>query len=417
MRTPKQSNRKDKGYKYYAGFSESFIIDILDKYKKPNSRILDPWNGSGTTTKVCAYNGIASVGIDINPAMIPIAWSRLVDQKTSIEFCELILKEMKITQEIFSNEVERDLISEYMSYPAAKLVTQFRKQVITLSNNYYKKNNNKNIEEDLFAISGVGFQIVSQVIRNLMKPLQNTNPSWFSKPKSNSEKINFKSSTLYETIKLVINDHIKILTRNQSKKPSNFIWPEIIIGDSTSNIAGIGNFDLVISSPPYCTRIDYAIATIPELLTLGTLDTAEFNNLRKTMIGTTLTNSQTNKIEKDFGPKILKILDEIKNHKSKAASTYYHSYFRKYFSDITRSLIEIDKLVCNGRIILVIQNSFFKDIEIDLLSIVVEILTNLKFNLEDCKKYESRSIADTNPRYKKYREMNIRSESVLVFSR
>ncbi|MEJ9165003.1 DNA methyltransferase, partial [Paenibacillus graminis] len=56
---------------YYAGYSESFVEDII-KYMGVNeeSIILDPWMGSGTTAVVCQKLGIQSFGNELNPAMV-----------------------------------------------------------------------------------------------------------------------------------------------------------------------------------------------------------------------------------------------------------------------------------------------------------------------------------------------------------
>ena len=47
----------------------------------------------------------------------------------------------------------------------------------------------------------------------------------------------------------------------------------------------------ILSSPPYCTRIDYAVATALELGLLGYTRT-EFNSLRLSLLGSPLTNGE-----------------------------------------------------------------------------------------------------------------------------
>lgn len=62
---------------YYPGFSESFATDIIHSFELTASEILlDPWNGSGTTTAAAARLGKHSIGIDINPSMAIIARAR-----------------------------------------------------------------------------------------------------------------------------------------------------------------------------------------------------------------------------------------------------------------------------------------------------------------------------------------------------
>lgn len=91
MRTPKQLSKQKAKYQYYAGFANEFVADILEKYATPGARVLDPWNGSGTTTSVCAVQGYQSVGIDINPATIPVAWSRLANSELTKDLCGRVI--------------------------------------------------------------------------------------------------------------------------------------------------------------------------------------------------------------------------------------------------------------------------------------------------------------------------------------
>ena len=44
--------------------------------------------------------------------------------------------------------------------------------------------------------------------------------------------------------------------------------------------------DFILSSPPYCTRIDYAVASLPELALFGYVPEGDFQLLRKKLIGT-----------------------------------------------------------------------------------------------------------------------------------
>ena len=65
-------------YPYYAGFSVPFVHEVLARFSLPQgATILDPWNGSGTTTACAVKQGYRAVGIDINPAMSLLAAGRL----------------------------------------------------------------------------------------------------------------------------------------------------------------------------------------------------------------------------------------------------------------------------------------------------------------------------------------------------
>ena len=74
----KKSSRypQNDWYSYYAGYSDEFVYEYLKKYAKKNSVILDPWNGTGTTTLCCFMLGIECIGIDLNPVMNVVAGAK-----------------------------------------------------------------------------------------------------------------------------------------------------------------------------------------------------------------------------------------------------------------------------------------------------------------------------------------------------
>jgi len=84
LSSPKQTTaeRHSSLFPYYAGFSEAFVRDALDALQATADQIvLDPWNGSGTTTAVAKQGGLTSIGIDINPALAVVARARLATKK------------------------------------------------------------------------------------------------------------------------------------------------------------------------------------------------------------------------------------------------------------------------------------------------------------------------------------------------
>lgn len=40
--------------------------------------VLDPWNGTGTTTVVAASKNIPAIGFDVNPALVVVSRARLI---------------------------------------------------------------------------------------------------------------------------------------------------------------------------------------------------------------------------------------------------------------------------------------------------------------------------------------------------
>lgn len=67
-RNGSEINGKAGFFDFYAGYSTSFVADVLRYWNLPgNSVILDPWNGSGTTTDIASKMGYKAIGYDLNP--------------------------------------------------------------------------------------------------------------------------------------------------------------------------------------------------------------------------------------------------------------------------------------------------------------------------------------------------------------
>ena len=60
-----------------APFPEQLAADHIASWSNPGDLVLDPFNGSGTTTKMAKLNGRKAIGIEVNPEYMPIAAKRL----------------------------------------------------------------------------------------------------------------------------------------------------------------------------------------------------------------------------------------------------------------------------------------------------------------------------------------------------
>src|SRR5262249_12931486 len=100
-RTTPQTGR-DQWFPYYAGFSSEFARKLLASSSLPaGSSVLDPWNGSGTTTCSAVLNGYQAIGFDLNPVMSVIAKARLLTESEMVSVIPLlkdILKKAAISK-------------------------------------------------------------------------------------------------------------------------------------------------------------------------------------------------------------------------------------------------------------------------------------------------------------------------------
>ncbi len=172
----------------------------------------------------------------------------------------------------------------------------------------------------------------------------------------------------------------------------------------------------VVSSPPYCTRIDYAVTTAPELAVLGFAST-DARELRDAMIGTsTITNAAAD-LDFTWGATCAQLLEDIAVHRSKASSTYYLRTHLQYFDGLARSLRELDRVLRkDAPCALVVQDSYYKEVHNDLPAIVEEMADSIGWTLQNRYDYvSSRHLARVNTRARRYRKASTATESVLLF--
>jgi hypothetical protein len=179
------------------------------------------------------------------------------------------------------------------------------------------------------------------------------------------------------------------------------------------------SIDLVVSSPPYCTRIDYAIATSPELALLGCSMGRDIRSLRDRMIGTPTIANEILEAKSTWGQTCGFFLKAVETHKSKASKSYYYRYHVQYFDAIYRSLLEIDRVLAElGKCVIVVQDSYYKEIHNDLPTIFCEMADSLDWvPLDRLDFHIKRTMAGRNNRVKKYRVDSKATESVLIFKK
>ena len=73
---------RHRWYYYKEGFSPSLVQHAINEYNLGSeSRILDPFNGSGTVTLTSSQNNILSTGIEVNPFTAFVAKSKTLSTK------------------------------------------------------------------------------------------------------------------------------------------------------------------------------------------------------------------------------------------------------------------------------------------------------------------------------------------------
>jgi len=151
--------------------------------------------------------------------------------------------------------------------------------------------------------------------------------------------------------------------------------PSISTGDARALSIDTASVDVVVSSPPYCTRIDYAVKTRLELDILGSFVERSFASFRKDLMGTTSLRERARVQNKPALPDdIQHVLRQVESHDSHRAAEYYYPGLLQYFSDAQSSIGEIARVLKpRGVAFLVVQNSFFKEVPIPLPEMYISL--------------------------------------------
>ena len=414
-RSPKQRQGSQPAwYSYYAGYAPAFVQDVLthNVTSTEGSRVLDPWNGSGTTTSVASRQGIHSTGVDLNPALIVISKARQLAANIGPSLSPLadqLLANARDTTHALPEEPTE-------AWMAPSTASQLRRIERTIHRTLVENNEGSTTMpvdvNTLTPLASFFYCSLFLTIRELTKPFRSSNPTWIRRPNFPSDRLKISRSTVESEFKAAVT----MLTSRLALDEASQDRATIELGDASA-FSGSTPFDLIIGSPPYCTRIDYVIATLPELTILG-FDKVGVANLRRRMHGTTLMRSPSPEAEAKLGTGIERLLMRIANHPSQSSANYYAPYFRSYFVDLFSSLQNLEsQLTPNGAMGLVVQDSYYKEIPVDLPALVMQFGSELNLVPSRYDFRVSHTMGSINPHSKKYRRSSRATESLILLRR
>jgi hypothetical protein len=401
-------------YPYYAGYAPLFVADLLRRQRigrRLDDMVLDPWNGSGTTTTVCSAQNVPSRGFDLNPAMVVVAKARLLDANVAGSLPPLLEQVLSAAANYASAQGSTDPLCQWFRPATAARIRAIADSVQTL----LVANTETARMVDINAISSIAaffFVMLFRLVRQAARSLATSNPTWIRSSVPAAEKLQLKFDVLAKFMREDLK-RIQLLDRQelQLRRAS----ANIAIADSCALPIEDGIASAIITSPPYCTRIDYAVATRMELAVLGILSgDGAFDSLRRKMLGTTTVPPTVLRGTEPLSPWVEDLLARIAKTPSKASRSYYEPNYRDYFAKLTASCKEMRRVLrSEGLCTLVVQDSYFKDLHIDLAGCSEQIMSDLNFELTHRWDYESfRAMRD---RRAKTRRVDKPVESVLVF--
>jgi DNA modification methylase len=428
VRTPKRGAAKSQSrgdwFNYYAGFSAEFVEDAIEALNlDQRSILLDPWLGGGTTGEIATATGVQFRGYDLNPSVLLVAKARTYRNEKGEKLSDLV-RDVASTykrkiQARRKTTIQRvtDPLEQWLQPSSASafrtlesIIAQFnRRRSVTRPTWTYVS--------EISPLRSVLYVALFRTLRRFISDYGSSNPTWIKLPNGGRRVQVSDKRILCQFLKEIafLQDAIEAETRLSIKPRSEHC--SIRRASSTALPLESSSVDAILSSPPYCTRIDYVRATLPELALVGFPSGHVLQELRNKMMGTPTITTCAPMNNSRWGSACNAFLSRVEKHQSKASSTYYIKYFRQYFRSAFDSLVELNRVLKkSGSCILVVQDSYYKDVLNDLPLIFSEMAFEIGWHLT--KKLDFpvvRTFAGIHPQSKQYRTDFKAIESVLIF--
>jgi SAM-dependent methyltransferase len=413
---------RERWYPYYAGYSTTFARAALNSVDLGSEDyVLDPWNGSGTTTQAAEDLGLRSFGIDVNPVMVVVSKARLLGRNvvSSLQpLCETIIEAASRSNDRRNTPDPLDLWLVPSSARHVRAIAMaIHSTLVDEKDTLFRSLDHL---DEISSLGAFFYVALFRCFRKVLGPFVGTNPTWIKTPKHYRERVGPTWKLLSRLFRAQVEEMALVCAEDHTMRADlgpHEQFATVLMGNATKLPFANGFFQAVVGSPPYCTRIDYAVSTRPELSVLG-FDSGEFRRLRETMMGTSTIGKSIPEIHDGWGPACVTFLERVATHYSKASASYYLKNHLQYFHALYSSLVEIDRVLdSKGRTVLVIQDSYYKEIHNDLPLIVLQMGDGLGWSKMGDETHSGASMGWVNKGSRSYRTATAPTERVLVFQK
>ena len=321
--SPKQppTGRERDWYPYYAGFTEEFAEAVLAEYLGDCTLILDPWSGSGTTSAVCARLGIRSVGVDINPALTVVARARLTQNPGNDDLLRCGRRILEDSHDLKDKADDQDPLRRWIKGETVDWIRAIQRSIHASVGQGLQLPGVRDIEtvvKELPDLACFFYTALFATTRNLLRQFRGSNPMWHKDPESNRDRIAVSWDHVqgdYLQRVQYLQDRLRL-----DRESSDSRYATLCTANATRLPFPADCFDGVLTSPPYATRIDYVVGSLPELAVLG-LDDDLISSLRAATTGTPVISSDSELLSDRLivSEYARQLLREIGGHPSKGS--------------------------------------------------------------------------------------------------
>jgi hypothetical protein len=356
-------------YNFKEGYAATLVDSMLREFDaKPNSYVLDPFAGSGTTLLSAQWKGLRAVGIDIDPFFTFV-------QQVKLSWFELDLKEVRTELEKMYSVDEQKASTlnppELSSFAGKKrpvFETQTLKELLVFKE----------------AIANIG----NEKVRRLFKLAIASILEEVSLAKKDGKSLKFSKNKKTKSVKSAITKKLEDMYSDLLQVSQNRLLKKTDVQaftadtrkkDEVQKCLGCQKVNFVMFSPPYLNTFDYTEVYKLELWFLDFIKTyAEFKALRaRTLRSHNLWKWESTKVWENKSLEQMIEGVEQQDLWTKALPVMIQGYF----DDMFQSLKNLnDVMEENSYCIIVVGNSCYGNIPIptDLLLSKAAIDTNFE---------------------------------------
>ena len=407
-------------FPYYAGYSADFAKLLLQSAVLPKeSVVLDPWNGSGTTIHAAHRLGAKGLGFDLNPSMVVVAKAGLLSPREAPSLLPLAEWTVEHLAEYQGSEVAKDPLEKWFYRDSAICIRALEGTInkALVSHEHYQALTTADSLNALSSLAAFFYVALFRSVRRLLTTFIPTNPTWVKHPRvSQARKRPYEQTICAAFLSEV--ENLASTLKALDEPILDEALTTVSLGNSECLKLPEASVDFILASPPYCTRIDYAMATAIELAIMR-FDEASFTSLRRSLMGTSTVDANADAVQGDWGLTCSTFLDNVYSHPSKASKGYYYKNHVQYFRSLRNSIHELSRVIRRGgQCVLVVQDSHYKDIHNDVPAIVIEMAAHASLMVRRRQDFAvGHSMVQINKRARKYLKKRVDFESVICLAK
>lgn len=364
---------RHRWYYYKEGFSPVLVEKAIETAGlEKNDLILDPFNGSGTTTLTASMKGYNSIGVEVNPFTSFLAQAKATNGNVS---------EFDHWSEKIIGAAKRGRESRLIGYSTFSQTDKSDKWLFndgvlrSFEGGWEKSSSIKS--HSLRAL--IRLALISSAMQNCNAKRDGKclryRKTWAERTRDSITFVSSLESKLKEIKKDI---EAEIL----------HCRPRIINGDVRKVLRRMKadqKFKLCVTSPPYLNTFDYTDIYRPELFLGNFVNNADdLYKLRFRTVRSHLQAKWQDPRKSDFGSLYNSAIDHVKGNLNQLMSKRIPLMIQAYFEDMATILLDLKSCARNGaQAWLVVSNSAYADKEIPVDLIISDIGANLGWNLKE----------------------------------